>query len=198
VRLLALLASLFSLVAWAQPTVADPPPRDLRPVRSSVIANWFRLPFCDNDALSLELPLRYRVSHRRYRDFDLFSIFETAQSRSSAELTIYIGHAPSERHPERAVRRTDQIGGLTVDWYFWSEQETGKIVYRAESMVDFFPIKSNDPPLTLGKPPAPPTPPPPPPAFVCRDGITAHLIVRGSTREAVQNASRIVATLSPQ
>ena len=92
-------------------TAAEPEGEQLRPARTSLISHWFDLPFCNNDALSLELPARYRVLHWRHADSDQFSITETGQSRSGAELAVYVGHAPNERHPHWSGRTEGRIAG---------------------------------------------------------------------------------------
>jgi hypothetical protein len=182
------IAGCISLSAVA---AADPKGEHLKPVKTSLISNWFDLPFCDNDTLSLELPTRYLVTYWRRLDFDLFTVAESRQPGSGAELMIYIGHAPNERHPDEADRTEGHIGGQATDWYSWSEQRDGRSVYFFETVVDLFPVRPSDPPLVPGK--APPPLSPPPSKFVCREGISVHLLARGPSRDT---AKRVVALAS--
>lgn len=178
-------------------TAVEPEGEQLRPSRTSLISHWFDLPLC-NDTLSLELPVRYRVMHWRRMDFDEFSITETGQSRSGAELTVYIGHAPNERHPHWSGRTEARIAGHRVYWYSWSDRSDGKTVYWAEAIVGFFPVRTNDPPRSPAKPPAPSPGPPPQSPEVCREGVSVQLLAHGLSPEAAQVAAALASSLKGQ
>lgn len=199
VRILGILACVLAATP-SLPTHATPAEQGekVRPARVSSRSQVFNLAFCENKALSVELPTRYEVVRWPRRDFDLFSITEAGQSGSSAELVVYIGHAPNEKHPEGAIRAEGRVAGQRVEWYSWSEPVRDKTVCLAEALVDLFPVAVKHPVLTLGKPPAPPPAPPPPPPFICEEGISVHLLARGPSREAVTGAVALAASIKKQ
>jgi hypothetical protein len=177
-----------SVIVLFTPIYADEIDQRLRPMGINDHAQIFRVELCPGGkAVMLELPESYDVVLHRMVDFDVLNIADRNTSESIGRLLLYIGHAPSPKHPDEAAISKGIVGAFQVKWYSWSENWKTQPAYFRETLVEPYPVPMRrGPNVPLGSPPPPPQPPQPPTqARACEEGITVHVLAAGRLREAI-------------